>query len=302
MVSVSYKRSGLPFALAAYFLWGVMPAFITLLNGVDPYRLVAWRVLWTLPVCLVFLLIWGGFASIRAAFRDRRTLWWLLLAALLISANWIIYVVAVQAGYFYAASLGYYINPLVNVLLGTLFLKERLSRLQWLAVAIAAVGIAILAFEARATLFVSLGLALSFGTYGLIRKQVSVEAVPGLSVEVLLLTIPSLIALAILPAGPRAFGDDWNVSLLLVCSGLMTGAPLVLFATAARRMTYSALGFVQFMAPTMVFLQGLLIYGEKLMLAQGICFALIWTAIVLFCGDILMKSRRGNPVIASEPA
>jgi len=292
MTSVSKPGHGLPFAVGAYVLWGMMPAFITLLNGVDPYRLVAWRVLWTIPVCLVFLLIWGGFRRVRTAFSDRRALALLLLASLLISVNWIVYVVAVQAGYFYAASLGYYINPLINVLLGTIFLKERLSRLQWLAVAVAAVGIAILALEARATLYVSIALALSFGFYGLIRKQVSVEAVPGLTVEVLLLTLPAIAALFVLPEGARAFGDDWNVSLLLMAAGLMTGAPLVLFATAARRMTYSALGFVQFLAPTMVFLQGLLVFGEELKTAQGICFALIWTAIALFCGDIAMKSRR----------
>lgn len=285
-------RGGLPYALGAYTLWGLMPLLITLLNAVDPFRLVAWRILWTIPVCLAGLFILRRFTNLRAAFADKSALMLLLISALLISLNWIVYVVAIQAGYFYAASLGYYINPLVSVLIGTVFLHERLSKLQWIAVAMAALGIAVLAFEARATLLISLALAFSFGFYGLARKRVSVDSLPGLTIEVLWLIVPAIAILLIAPEGGKDFGDGWRISLLLIGSGVMTGIPLLLFAAAARRMTYSALGFVQFLAPTMVFLFGLFVFHEELKIAQMICFSLIWAAIALFCADILRRSRK----------
>lgn len=288
----SQTKRGLPYALGAYTLWGLLPLYLVWLNGVDPFRLVAWRVLWTIPICFAALALFRNFAKLKAAFANRRAIGLLLLSALLITVNWVAYIIAVQAGQFYAASLGYYINPLVNVLLGTLFLGEKLSKLQWLAVAVAAMGIGILVFEAADTLYISMTLAFSFGLYGLVRKQVKVDALPGLTVEVLLVAPLALVALAVVPEGAEDFGTSVSMSLLLMGAGVMTGVPLLLFATAARRMTYSALGFVQFLAPTMVFLSGLLIFGQELVTAQAICFALIWTAVALFCADILMKGRR----------
>ncbi|WP_240704929.1 EamA family transporter RarD [Croceicoccus sediminis] len=289
------RRGGLPFALGAYTIWGLIPLFLVWLNPVDPFRLVAWRVLWTIPVCFAALLLFRDFAKLKAALADRRAVALLLVSALLITVNWVIYILAVQAGQFYAASLGYYINPLVNVLLGTIFLHEKLARLQWLAVAVAAMGIGVLAFEAAETLYISLTLAFSFGLYGLVRKKVKVDSLPGLTVEVLLIAPLALGVLAFVPEGAEDFGTNVSTSLLLMGSGLVTGVPLLLFATAARRMTYSALGFVQFLAPTLVFLSGLFIFGEQLVTAQAICFALIWTAAVLFCADILIRGRKRRP-------
>ncbi len=288
----SQTKRGLPYALGAYTLWGLLPLYLVWLNPVDPFRLVAWRVLWTIPICFAALALFRNFAKLKAAFSNRRAIGLLLLSALLITVNWVAYIIAVQAGQFYAASLGYYINPLVNVLLGTLFLGEKLSKLQWLAVAVASMGIGILVFEAADTLYISLTLAFSFGLYGLVRKEVKVDALPGLTVEVLLVAPLALVALAVVPEGAEDFGTSVSMSLLLMGAGVMTGVPLLLFATAARRMTYSALGFVQFLAPTMVFLSGLLIFGQELVTAQAICFALIWTAVALFCADIVMKGRR----------
>ncbi|AKM10538.1 EamA family transporter RarD [Croceicoccus naphthovorans] len=289
-------RGGLPFALGAYFLWGVLPLYLVLLNAVNPYRLVAWRVLWTVPICFVVLVAMRKLGSVTTALRDRRAVFMLLVSAVLISINWVVYIVAVQAGHFYAASLGYYINPLVNVLLGTVFLKERLSRLQWIAVAVAAAGIAVLVVEATASLAISLTLPLSFALYGLVRKKVAVDSLPGLTVEALLLAIPAALLLLIVPEGPADFGYSLNVSLLLIGAGGMTAVPLLLFAVAARRMTYSALGFVQFLAPSMVFLLGLFWFGEELKAAQLFCFVLIWTAVVLFCVDIVARGRKRRPV------
>ncbi|HEX2794506.1 MAG TPA: EamA family transporter RarD [Croceicoccus sp.] len=296
MAPVQKSSGGLPYALGAYAIWGVMPLYIVLLNTVDPFHLVGWRVLWSIPICLIALALTGTMGKLKQALADRGALRWLLLSSILISVNWLTYVAAVQTGHFYAASLGYYINPLVNVILGTVLLHERLSRLQWLAVGIAAAGIAVLAFEARDTLVISLVLAFSFSFYGFVRKRVKVDALPGLSVEVFMLTLPAIAALLLLPAGEKDFGDGWTISLLLMGAGLMTGVPLTLFAEAARRMTYSALGFVQFLTPTVVFVQGLVMFGEPLKPAQGVCFLLIWVAIAVFCADIIVRSRRGGAV------
>lgn len=290
-------RGGLPYALGAYFCWGLLPLYLVLLNHVAPLRLVAWRVLLSLPICAVLVVAMGEVPKLRRALRDRRSLMLLMVSSALIAINWVVYVLAVQAGEFYAASLGYYINPLVNVLLGTTFLGERLSRMQWSAVAVAAAGIAILAVEAIPTLAISLVLPVSFGLYGLVRKKVAVDALPGLTIEVMLATPFALLALMLVAPNARDFGSDVATSLLLVGAGVVTAVPLLLFATAARRMTYSALGFVQFLAPTLVFLSGLLVFRQPLVMAQFACFVLIWLAVALFSFDMLRRGRKRPPAL-----
>lgn len=289
------QRGGLRYALGAYFIWGLLPLYLVLLNHVPSLRLVAWRVVLSLPICLALVLALGDFGKLRQALRDRRSLLLLTVSSALIAGNWLVYVFAVQAGQFYAASLGYYINPLINVLIGTAFLGERLSRLQWAAVGVAAVAIAILAVEAVPTIAISLALALSFGLYGLVRKKVAVDALPGLTIEVTLASPFALVALMLVPAGPRDFANDVATALLLFGGGLVTAVPLLLFATAARRMTYSALGFVQFLAPTLVFLGGLVVFHQPLVMAQLACFVLIWLAVGLFSVDLLRRGRKRPP-------
>ncbi|ARU16298.1 EamA family transporter RarD [Croceicoccus marinus] len=284
-------KSGLPFALGAYSLWGVLPLYLVLLNAVNPFALVGWRTLWTIPVCAIAVAARGQIAEVKAALSNPRVFGVLVISSALISINWVVYIVAVQRGAFYAASLGYYINPLVNVLLGTIFLKERLSRLQWIAVGVAAIGVAILAFEAVDTLYISLTLALSFAAYGLLRKRVPVGSLPGLSIEVLVLAIPAVIAIALAPQASSGLNADFGLNALLFGAGLWTAIPLLLFATAARRMEYSTLGFVQFMAPTIVFILGLTVLGEPLDPVRLVCFLFIWAAIAIFCVDLLMRAR-----------
>ena len=284
-------KSGLPFALGAYSLWGVLPLYLVLLNAVNPFALVGWRTLWTIPVCAIAVAARGQIAEVKAALSNPRVFGVLVISSALISINWVVYIVAVQRGAFYAASLGYYINPLVNVLLGTIFLKERLSRLQWIAVGVAAIGVAILAFEAVDTLYISLTLALSFAAYGLLRKRVPVGSLPGLTIEVLVLAIPAVIAIALAPEASSGLNADFSLNALLFGAGLWTAIPLLLFATAARRMEYSTLGFVQFMAPTIVFILGLTVMGEPLDPVRLVCFLFIWAAIAIFCVDLLMRAR-----------
>ena len=286
-------RTGLTAALGAYVIWGLMPLYLLLVRSVPAFEFVGWRIIWTLPLCLLIALLRKQWPELRAAFAHRRTLGWLALSATLIAVNWVVYVWAIQNGQVYAASLGYYINPLVNVLLGTMLLGERLTRRQWIAVALAAIGVSLLAAGALTTLWISLTLALSFGSYGLIRKQVAVGAVPGLTIESTLLLVPSFgVALYYAQTEGSSFAVSTELSLAIMAGGAFTAFPLLLFAIAARKLPYSTLGFIQFLAPSIVFILGLTVFGEKLKPAQAACFACIWAAAAVFAWDMVARSRK----------
>jgi chloramphenicol-sensitive protein RarD len=298
------RQDGLLFAVGAYLIWGLLPLYLKLVHAVPPLEFVGWRILFTVPVCLAIVALRRQGPDVMAALRNPKVLGALLASALLIGGNWLIYIFAVQSGHVLAASLGYYINPLINVLLGTLFLGERLSRLQWLAVAIAAVGVSVLAWGAQDMLFISLTLAGSFALYGLVRKLAPVGSLPGLTIETLLLVVPAAGVLVVLDSGGAAlsFGHDLDISLLLAGSGLVTAVPLLLFALAARRMDYSTLGFVQFIAPTIAFVLGLTVFHEPLRPIQFACFVLIWSAAALFIWDLLAKRRAASAQDKLVPA
>ena len=293
MNAVQERQGGLSLALGAYIIWGLLPLYLQFLRHVPPFEFVGWRIIFTLPICLIGITIARQWSAVRAAITSGRTLLIMLASALLIGINWLVYVYAVQTGHVLAASLGYYINPLFNVLLGTVFLKERLTRPQWLAVALAAIGVTLLLFGALDMLWISLSLALSFGTYGMVRKIAPVESLPGLTIESAILALPALGLIAYhaqLPAG-SAFGVSGPTDALIAFSGVVTAVPLVMFAAAARRMDYSTLGFIQFLTPTVVFLEGLFIFNEPLRPVQLGSFVLIWAAIGLFVADLLGRRR-----------
>jgi chloramphenicol-sensitive protein RarD len=292
--------SGLPMAVGAYLIWGLLPLYLLTVRSVPPFEFVGWRIVFTLPLCLLFIALRRQFADLLAAIANRRTMALLLVSALFIGINWLIYVAAIQEGHVLAASLGYYINPLLNVLLGTVFLGERLSKAQWLAVALASLAVSLLAWNAREMLWISLSLAGSFAAYGLVRKLVPVGSLPGLTIETLLLSLPAIGIVLWQTAGPAqaAVGHDLNQSLLIAFSGVVTAVPLLMFAVAARRMDYSSLGFVQYLAPTMVFFIGLFVFKEPLRPIQLTSFVLIWAAVALFVWDLLAR-RRANPPAAS---
>lgn len=290
--AVSQQR-GLPYALAAYGIWGFVPLFFKLLDNVPPVEVLSQRIVWSLPFCFIIMLFRRQIGEYIAALRNGRVLRLLLASSLLIALNWLVYIYAIFTDHVLAASLGYYLNPLVNVLLGMVFLGERLSRLQGVAVVVAAIGVAILLAGALDTLWISLTLALSFGTYGLIRKVVPVGSLPGLAVETTLL-LPVSVAAAgyyLWIGDGRGFGSDLETSWLLAAAGVVTAVPLLLFATAARRMSYAALGIVQYLAPTLQFLLGLFIFNEPLKPAQLFCFLLIWISIAVFSFDMWRKMR-----------
>lgn len=287
----SRTASGLPMALGTYFIWGLLPLYLRLVHQVPPFEFIAWRIIWTLPICLVFIAYNNQWSELRLAMRDRATLIRMATSAALIAVNWSVYVAAIQGGHVLAASLGYYINPLVNVLAGTLFLNERLSARQWGAVALAALGVSILAWGARDMLYISLTLATTFAAYGLVRKLAPVGPLAGLTVESGILTLPAMavaIWYALSPAG-SSMGQSLSADALIAFSGVVTAVPLLMFAVAARRMDYSLLGMCQFVAPTIVFVIGLTVFGEPLRHVQLACFVLIWSAIALFVWDLLAQ-------------
>lgn len=288
MTQPETRNDGMPYAIAAYLIWGLLPLYLRQVHDVPPFEFVGWRTLFTLPACALAIVVLRQGAALRAALDDRRKVMALTASALLIGANWTTYVVMIQQGHIFAASLGYYINPLMNVVLGTFLLNEKLNRAQWVAVALAAVGVVILASGAAETLGWSLALAATFSGYGLVRKKAPVAALPGLSIEAGILALPG-VAMIALGHGPLGItlGQGRPVhDTLVAMSGVITAVPLVLFAMAAQRMNYSILGFVQFLAPTLVFFQGLLLFHEPLQSAQLASFVLIWAALAVFSWDM----------------
>ncbi|MGB7373181.1 EamA family transporter RarD [Pontixanthobacter sp.] len=292
-------KSGLIPALGAYTIWGFLPLYLILVKTVPPFEFVGWRIIWTLPFCLLIVAFRKQAGELLAALKSPRSLVFLSASAALIGINWLMYVWAIQTGNVFAASLGYYINPLLNVVLGTLVLSEKLTRKQWVAVGLAASGVLILASGALTTLWISLTLAMSFGTYGLLRKQVAVGSLPGLTIESAILLLPAVAIVLYYAQSSQgsAFGGDPVLSGYIMLGGIVTAIPLLLFALAARRMDYSTLGFIQFLAPTIVFFLGLFVFKEELKTAQLLCFILIWTALAIFLWDIW--SRRKKPVTAT---
>lgn len=287
--------SGLPHALVAYLMWGLVPLYMLPIRQVAPWEVVGWRILFTLPFCLVLVHFARQGSQLAMILRDRRALLALTASALLIGGNWLIYFVAIQEGHVLAASLGYYINPLANVLAGALFLGERLSRRAWAAVALAAAGVGLLAWGARETLLISLSLAATFCGYGLVRKLAPVPSLPGLAVESAVLVLPALGVLAWTDAHEGLlFGSDLKMTLMLVGTGIVLSTPLLFFAVAARRMDYSTLGFVQFLSPTLAFLLALFVFHEPLRPVQLACFIAIWIAIAIFTWDLLQQRVRAR--------
>jgi chloramphenicol-sensitive protein RarD len=292
-------RSGLLAALAAYGLWGLLPIFFKLLHHVGPFELVAQRVIWSLVLILILLAARRALGPLWAALSTPRLLLPLTASSLFIAINWTTYIWAVNDDHVIAASLGYFLNPLVNVALGVLVLKERLRRGQMLAIGVATVGVAIMAAAALTTLWISIMLALSFAFYGLVRKLTPVAPMAGLGAETLILTPVALAYLGWLSGhGGLAFGQDSFTTIMLVVSGAMTTVPLVLFAVAAHRLPMATLGLLQFVAPLLQFLCGVLLFGETLSHGQMVSFALIWLGLILFASDSMAAARRNRPATA----
>lgn len=290
-----HDRTGFALGLSAYALWGILPLYFKALQRVPAVDIVAHRVLWSLPVLAILITVSRGWAPVRQTVATKRTVGLLVVTAILIAANWLLYVWAVTHGHILAASFGYYLNPLANVLLGRFVLHERLSRLQWTAVAIAAAGISVLAAGALSQLWISLALCASFALYGLLRKVVPADAVTGLAIETVILFPPAVAWLGLQAlTGHEVLGSSLQDTGLLVLAGIVSTTPLLLFTAAAKRLPLSTMGMLQFIAPTLQFLIGVA-YGEHLTIAHIVAFAAIWAALALYVVGLLRSPRLPQP-------
>jgi chloramphenicol-sensitive protein RarD len=290
-------RSGLAFGIGAYGAWGLLPIYFKLLQAVPAVAIVAHRIVWSLLTLGLLIALTRSWHEVRAALRHPPTLRLLIGTSVLIAVNWLVYVYAVNSGHILAGSLGYYLNPLANILLGYFVLKEPLGRLQWLAVAIAAGGVAVLAAGALHHLWISLVLCGTFSLYGLLRKVARVDATAGLTVETAFLFPLALLWLLVATDGARPVWGGNDLELwLLIGTGVASTVPLLFFTAAARRLRYSTLGILQFIAPTLQFLVAVFLYGEPFTTAHAIAFGAIWTAAVLY----LISSWHAARAQASE--
>lgn len=276
-------RKGLAAAFAAYVSWGLMPIYFKLLESVSAWEIIAHRVIWAIPVLLLFLLLRDGRALWKKLRITRRQLAWLMVSGFLIGANWLIFVWAVVNDNVLYTSLGYFINPLMNVAFGFLFLGERMTVWQKWAVGIAAFGTIYLAIYLGQPPWVSLALALSFSLYGLVRKRLDVGPMTGLLWENLLLITPALAYMAwAASSGHLSFAHEpLAIDLLLIAGGLITVMPLIWFNMAAQRLTLTLIGFIQYLAPSMTFCLAVFLWGETFTQGHAVAFACIWTALLL---------------------
>ena len=287
-------NKGIVYAAGAYILWGLLPLYWKALHDVPSSQIVAHRLVWSLVFVGLVLTARRNWGWLGKALRQPRVLLIFALSGVLLTVNWLVYIWGVNAGFIVETSLGYFINPLVNVLLGDVFLKERLRPVQWGALAVALAGVLYLTFSYGAFPWIALTLAFSFGFYGLIRKTAALGSAEGLFVETAVLFLPALGFLLFHELrGTGALGHvDARTTLLLIGAGAVTSIPLILFAAGARRVTMTTLGLLQYIAPTMQFLIGVVIYGEPFGMGRVVGFGLIWLALVLYTSESLIVRRR----------
>ncbi len=290
---MSEYRKGLAYGLLCYCIWGLFPLYWRLLEQVDSFEILAHRMLWS-GVFMVTLFV--GIRHMRLKEHIKGTRQWLMLlvTGALISFNWGLYIWAINHGYILQSSLGYYINPLVNVLLGYLFLHERLNKAQTVALLLALAGVLYFTIDYGRFPLISLGLAFSFGIYGLLKKKMGLNATPALTVETIWMMPAALVYITWLCVdGQSALNTfDWLTWLLLLLAGAVTAIPLLLYGKAAERITLTALGFLQYVSPTGQFLIGIFVYKESFTTAHIVCFACIWLGLSVFTIDILKRLKR----------
>jgi len=297
------EHSGLWVAVASFVLWGLMPLYWHLLKVVPSLQIVAHRVVWSTLLVVAWLLWKQGRGWLRMALARPRAAWMLALSGALIGFNWSLYIWAVNAGHVVESSLGYFINPLLNVVLGVVFLHERLSRAQWIAVALAAAGVLWLTVQFGQPPWIAICLALSFALYGLLRKLLAIDAVAGLGVESVYLFLPALALLAWGEShGQGGFFSAWGagIDVLLIVGGALTALPLIGFAFAVRRVPLSVVGLLQYIAPTLQFLTGVFVFHEAFDQQRLVGFVFIWIGLAIFAVDGALRSRR--PAVAATVA
>jgi chloramphenicol-sensitive protein RarD len=294
--SPSTTAAGTAFALAAYGLWGLAPAYWKQLSLIPAPELTAWRALCSAAFGVALIVIMRRAHELTSVLRNVRELLPIALSAALLGVNWLVFIFAVQVGRITDTSLGYYVNPLVSVALGFVVLGERLRRAQWLAVAVASAGVVWWTTQLGGLPWISTALAVSFALYGLVRKLVPIASLAGFALEMLFLTPPALVFLAVQPVGSLALpGAGNHVDLWLAASGLVTAAPLVFFASATRRLPLAAIGIFQYLSPSLALLLAVLWYGEPFTRDHAVAFGFVAVALSIFTLDALRTTREPSP-------
>jgi chloramphenicol-sensitive protein RarD len=293
----SQVGTGLVLAIVAYGLWGFLPAFFLLLAPATALEIVSWRILFSLVFCAILIAITRGWRRLADLLRDRRVMVTLAVAGILILINWLVYVFAVETGRVIEASLGYFTNPIVTVLLGVFVLRERLRLAQWIAIGISAIAVVVLAINYGSLPWIALALAFSFGLYGLIKKRVGgrVDALSGLTIETMWLAPIAAAQLIIVAAttGITIGTVSTGQTIAMASAGVVTAVPLLLFAGAARRLPLTLIGLTQYLAPILQFLFGVYIEHEAMSTVRWAGFILVWIALIVLTIDMFVASR-GN--------
>ena len=288
------------YAVGAYVMWGLFPVYWKWLHQVPAIQLISHRIIWSCLLLIVVILVTRQVKNFREIALVSSILPIYIIAALLIGVNWLMYVWGVNSGYILETSLGYFINPLISILLGVIFLHERLRRGQWIAIGLAALGVLYLTFAYGRPPWIALALAVTFGLYGLVKKTAPLGSLYGLTLETALLFLPALLFLTYNEiVGQGAFLHlGTRIDILLVGAGLVTTVPLLFFATAVQHTPLSMMGFLQYISPTMQFLLGALVYRESFTAAQLVGFGLVWTALIIFGIEGMLNRRRQAAVVA----
>jgi len=287
-------KQGVLLAIGAYTMWGIAPIYFKAISDVSPLEILSHRVIWSFFLLALLLHIGRRWRSVVDVFKSKKKMAYLLSTSVIIAANWLIFIWAVNANHMLDASLGYYINPLINVVLGMIFLGERLRKMQWFAVALAACGVIVQLVAFGSVPVVAIALAFSFGFYGLLRKKVSLDAQTGLFIETLVLLPAAAVYLLWFANSPTSnmAENPLNLNVLLIAAGVITTLPLLCFTGAATRLKLSTLGFFQYIGPSLMFLLAVLVYGEAFTSDKAITFAFIWGALLVFSFDGLKTSKQ----------
>ena len=289
-------KKGVLYGIGAYILWGFFPIYWKWLQAVPAIQIISHRIIWSFVLLALILFVTRQWRSFRSAAFSRRVVLIYLASAILLSINWLTYVWAVNAGFVIETSLGYFINPLLSVLLGVLFLREKLRPWQWVPIGLAAIGVIYVAFSYGQFPWIALTLAVSFGLYGLVKKMAPLGSLYGLTLETGLLCLPAVIFLLVMEGqGQGAFLHSPSVSnLLMIGAGLVTTVPLLMFSSAAQRIPLSMVGILQYITPTLQFILGVFVYHEPFNLSLLIGFSIVWLALLIFWGENYLAGRRTN--------
>lgn len=294
LMTSTQQKQGIYYALAAFIMWGLAPIYFKLIDSIGALEILAHRVVWSFVFIMVIIAIKKNWHKVQSIFKQPKLLLMLLLTSTLLGFNWGLFIWAVNSGHMLDASLGYYINPLFNVLLGILFLGERLRLFQGVAVGLAALGVIIQLVSFGSFPVIALGLATSFAIYGLLRKKMAVESLPGLLLESLVLVPFALIYwfFYVDSASADLTVNNWQLNVLLISAGIVTTLPLLCFTAAAKRLQYSTLGFFQYIGPSLMFCLAVMFYGETVGVDRLVTFGFIWSALALYTWDAILSSKK----------